>query len=563
MIHHSFKVARNLTVLFGMPLLLIACAATDRIPPQDDSALRADIHTVVVIYAENRSFDNLFGNYPGANGIPPDGGFPQRDRDTAATVLPKLPQTWGGVTEPGQDVTITQAQSDNLPNAPYALGTVYPGLTRSTVTRDLYHLFFEDQMQIDGGRNDRFAAWGDSGGLTLGHFDYSGSQLWQIARHGVLADNFFQGAFGGSFLNHQYLICACAPSYSDADRLKAMPPVAVLDDTAVVKPQLKLKSICPAGTAQGPQSGCSQASALDGPPTFEVGNDALAPRDYFGPGDGYRVVNTMAPPYQPSWIAPAKDDERHLYADPRARAVLMPQTIPTIGDLLTDKRVSWAWYSGAWRQAVATTTAASYGQPPAPSQTVPPPVAPTFQYHHQPFNYYRAFDPGTTAGSAARATHLKDYQDLLDDIAAGRLPQVVFYKPEGDLNQHPSYSNVANFDSHVADLVARLQASPQYAHMLIIITYDEFGGQWDHVAPPKGDLLGPGTRIPAILLSPYARAGTVDHTPYDTGSILRLLTRLFELPTLAGLRQRDQALRAHAQPPMGDLTAALDLRARR
>jgi acid phosphatase len=339
-----------------------------------------------------------------------------------------------------------------------------------------------------------------------------------------------------------------------------MPPVAVLDDSAAVKPQLKLMRICPGGTAHGPQAGCSPASALDGPPTFEVGNDALAPRDYFGAGDGFRAVNTMAPPYQPSWIAPANDDARHLYADPHARAVLMPQTIPTIGDVLTQKQVSWAWYSGAWRQAVAATTGARYGQPPGPTSRVPPPVAPTFQYHHQPFNYYQAFDPGTEAGSAARAAHLKDYQDLLDDIAAAHLPQVVFYKPEGDLNGHPGYSDVANFDAHVAELVARLQASPQYANMLIIITYDEFGGQWDHVAPPKGDLLGPGTRVPAIFLSPYAKAGTVDHTQYDSGSISRLLTRLFELPTLAGLRQRDDALRAHGQLPMGDLTAALEFR---
>jgi acid phosphatase len=545
---------------FGMAGLF-ACAATARNPSSEDAALRADIRTVVVIYAENHSFDNLFGSFPGANGIPAQGAAPQTDRDAAGTVLPKLPQTWGGVTAPGQNVTVTQAQSDQLPNAPYSLQQRYPGLTESTVTRDLWHLFFEDQMQIDGGTNDRFAAWGDSGGLTMGHFDYSGSRLWQIARRGVLADNFFQGAFGGSFLNHQYLICACAPRYSDADRLKAMPPVAVLDDAAAVKPQLKLRPICPAGTAQGRQSDCSPASALDGPPTFEVGNDALAPRDYFGPGDGYRAVNTMAPPYQPSWVPPANDDGRHLYADPHARSVLMPQTFPTIGDLLTGKQVSWAWYGGAWRQAVLATTGAAYSQPPEPTTAVPPPVAPSFQYHHQPFNYYSVFDPGTDAGRAARAAHLKDYQDLLDDIAAGRLPQVVFYKPEGDLNQHPGYSDVANFDAHVGDLVARLQASPQYAHMLIIITYDEFGGQWDHVAPPRGDLLGPGTRIPAIFVSPYAKAGTVDHTQYDTGSISRLLIRLFDLPTLAGVSQRDAALQAHGQPPMGDLTGALDLHA--
>ena len=68
-------------------------------------------------------------------------------------------------------------------------------------------------MQIDGGKNDGYAAWSDAGGLALGHYDYSQSALYALAEEFVLADNFFQGAFGGSFLNHQYLICACAPEY--------------------------------------------------------------------------------------------------------------------------------------------------------------------------------------------------------------------------------------------------------------------------------------------------------------------------------------------------------------
>ena len=53
--------------------------------------------------------------------------------------------------------------------------------------------------------------------------------------------------------------------------------------------------------------------------------------------------------------------------------------------------------------------------------------------------------------------------------------------------------------------------------MVIVITYDEFGGAWDQVAPPRGDLLGPGARIPAMVISPLAKHATVDHTPYDTG----------------------------------------------
>ena len=52
----------------------------------------------------------------------------------------------------------------------------------------------------------------DVGGWTMGYYDTSTLQLWQWAREFTLADRFFQGAFGGSYLNHQYLVCACAPA---------------------------------------------------------------------------------------------------------------------------------------------------------------------------------------------------------------------------------------------------------------------------------------------------------------------------------------------------------------
>jgi acid phosphatase len=155
---------------------------------------------------------------------------------------------------------------------------------------------------------------------------------------------------------------------------------------------------------------------------------------------------------------------------------------------------------------------------------------------------------------------LKDYNALLADAAAGRLPAVAFYKPQGNLNQHPGYASVAEGDAHIAGVVAQLRASKQWPHMLIVITYDEFGGAWDHVAPPHADQLGPGTRIPALIVSPFAKRGTVDHTQYDTASILRLITRRFDLGVLPGLTLRDKELAAHGAPPMGDLTNALDLR---
>src|SRR6185437_15639972 len=159
-----------------------------------------------------------------------------------------------------------------------------------------------------------------------------------------------------------------------------------------------------------------------------------------------------------------------------------------------------------------------------------------------------------------RAAHLKDYGDLLADAAAGRLPAVAFYKPQGNLNQHAGYASVAEGDAHIAGLVATLRSSPQWPHMVIVITYDEFGGAWDHVPPPQGDLLGPGARIPALIISPFAKRGSVDHTQYDTESILRLITRRFDLEVLPGIARRDAGLHAHGSPAMGDLTNALELR---
>ena len=94
--------------------------------------------------------------------------------------------------------------------------------------------------------------------------------------------------------------------------------------------------------------------------------------------------------------------------------------------------------------------------------------------------------------------------------------------------------------------------------MAVILTYDENGGFWDHVAPPKGDRWGSGTRVPALIISPFARKGVVDHTLYDTTSILRFITKRFALPMLPGLRARDEALAASGSQSLGDLTNALD-----
>jgi acid phosphatase len=232
------------------------------------SASLDQIRNVVVIYAENRSFDALYGHFPGAHGLSEvvdASGKPtalyvlQKDRD--GSVLSTLPQTWNGVTVSGVVPVVTQAESANLPNAPFATETAFEAgsasharLTLDTTTRNLWHRFYEHQMQIGAdGRGAGFAAWSDAGGLTMGQFDTKPSKLFALAQRYVLADEFFQGAFGGSFLNHQYLICACAPEYPNADTAQAKPMLTTLERPRARSPRSTVRrSSCRAATSRRP-----------------------------------------------------------------------------------------------------------------------------------------------------------------------------------------------------------------------------------------------------------------------------------------------------------------------
>jgi acid phosphatase len=280
-------------------------------------------------------------------------------------------------------------------------------------------------------------------------------------------------------------------------------------------------------------------------------------------GGVFYSINTMQPPYPPSGNAVTSTPPQQSVNLANA-GTLPAQTQTTVGDLLTSAGVDWAYYAGAWNFALSN----------APFAAGASNANPNFQYHHQPFNFFAAFDPSTSSGAANRAAHLKDAgvvtpvnvaaatlpdSQFLRDIQNGNLPPVSFYKPHGTVNEHNGYANVSDGDRHIAAVVAALQNSPQWPHMLIVITYDENGGQWDHVAPPKGDMFGPGTRIPAIIISPYAKKGYIDHTQYDTTSILRFVTHRWNLPVLPGITLRDSSLVANGYPAMGDLTNALNL----
>jgi acid phosphatase len=166
-----------------------------------------------------------------------------------------------------------------------------------------------------------------------------------------------------------------------------------------------------------------------------------------------------------------------------------------------------------------------------------------FQYHHQPFVYFANYADGTPG----RAAHLKDEADFVAAAKGGTLPAVSFVKPAGVDNEHPNYADVLTGELHAMDLVNAVRGGANWHDTAIIVTYDENGGFWDHVPPPSVDRWGPGTRVPTIVISPFAKHGYVDSTVYDTTSIAALIEHRYNL---APLGARDAAA--------ADLTNAFD-----
>jgi phospholipase C len=396
------------------------------------------VNHVVVIYLENHSFDNLYGQFSGANGIANASASLITQVDANGQAYATLPAIPG-----------TSAFPTNLPNALFNIDQYVPS---DQLIPDVLHRYYQEQMQIDGGKMDKFALYNSSAGLSMGYYKTSLLPMLALTQKYTLCDNFFHSAFGGSFLNHMWLIAAASPTFPNA-----------------------------------PSSMVAQVDAS--------GN---VTKDGQVTPDGY-VVNTS---YTVNAPHPASAN---------ASTLIPNQTIPTIGDRLNDAGVSWVWYSGGWDNALA-------GNPDA-----------TFQFHHQPFAYFANYADGTQA----KKDHLKDETLFITAAKNGTLPSVSFVKPLGINNEHPGYAALATGENHTIDLINDVLNGPNGKDAVIIVTYDENGGFWDHVAPPTIDKKwGPGIRVPAIIISPFAKQGYVDHTQYETVSILSFIEKRWGLKPL-------------------------------
>jgi phospholipase C len=345
-------------------------------------------------------------------------------------------------------VTYDQRFPANLEVKPFNLLNY---IKASDKTGDLVHRYYQEQEQIDNGKMDKFVEGSDNGGLVLSYFDATNLPEGKLAQQYTLCDHYFQGAFGGSLLNHIFFIAA---------------------DTLVWK---------------------------DAPKSVRAQRDSEGKmiKDGFISPDGYLINNCQS---------------ANMPHDPKTKPeeLLPAQTIPTIGDRLSDKNISWAWYAEGFNQAIAGKADDDY------------------EFHHQPFIYFKKYATATTVDHE----HLKDKDDFLTDLNRQKLPTVSWIKALGRNDEHPGYSDIAEGQQYVADLVSTIQKSPYWKDTVILITYDDHGGRFDHVTPPVRDKWGPGVRLPLIVVSPFAKKHFIDNTVYDSSSILKLMETRWDLQPL-------------------------------
>ena len=597
-------VKRLLAVLVAAVGVLAVAAGSGATPGHangDEHKLR-DIKHIVVIYEENHSFDNLYGGWEGVRGL--------ADADAAHTT--QIGQTGPSSFAPYeclyQDDANLQAQSAANPsaplsdtcdnttggsfpshfaNAPFSIddyispddvtcppvlsafrfpnglrkgginpanGQVVPGARSGGCTRDIVHRFYHEIFQLNGGQQNRYVLGSDAAGLVMGTYDTTELPVYRYLHQPghpkyAILDNFFQAAFGGSYLNHQWLIAAASPVCNAANVCPANATHSVLDRNGFPV------TTSPPVSNRPPGMGALYTSPDSGLVNGVLTQSCGLPTTIAGFACGDYSVNTQTPAFQPtSNFAPR----------------LPAQTNPTIGDRLNGAGVDWAWYSGGWSNANGDVGAPGWtnGTAPAPTPTgcsdlnVDPTVAAwpecpdnLFQYHHQPFNYYAAFSTQTPAGLANRAAHLRDEQEFIQDADGStshcNLKPVSFIKPIGEENEHPGYASEPDGSDHLVDLLRSIENSKCKENTLVLVTYDEFGGEWDHVSPPgqgnnngPHDQWGPGTRVPALVLGPHLKGPfVVDHTEYDTTTVLATIEQRYGL---APLSSRDAAMNSLA-----------------
>jgi phospholipase C len=483
----------------------------------------------------------------------------------------------------GPDTRI--ANVSNLPNGPFQFTAKDPrngqGLAYDAYTEDTIHRFFQMWQQSDcavrhathrnpsGCKSDlypfvttTFLAPSEQGsGSPMAFFNMNRGDapyLKSLADKYTLADNFHQAAMGGTMVQHIMLGTGDLYFFSDGNGHPLVPPplppqLAGLPPTAPPIPLIANPDPIP-GTnnhysndflaATGIYAKCADATQ---PGVAAIANylqslpsrlpTNCAPSAYYALNNVFPGFHPDGRPASPANVPPASDGSDFFF--------IPPSNVPTIGDALLAKNISWRYYGGGFNDAVA-------GRPNA------------FCAICNPMQYVSSI----MANPAVRTTHIKDVVDLFDDIANKTLPAVSFVKPSELVDGHPLSSKLDLFEAFLRNIVERFEAKPDlFEDTAILVTFDEAGGYYDSGFIQPLDFFGDGPRVPLLVISPHTRGGRVVHTYYDHVSILKFIERNWGLKPLSN-RSRDNLPNpiAHEDnpyvprnmPAIGDLVDVFD-----
>jgi phospholipase C len=208
------------------------------------------------------------------------------------------------------------------------------------------------------------------------------------------------------------------------------------------------------------------------------------------------------------WVAaiPPVTERGHKLSDKLA-------TVPTIFDRLQESGVSWKFYVQNYDPAITYRNLGTVGN--RASQVVWVPL----------LNFDRFLD------KPELSSHIVDLNQYYVDLRNGTLPSVAYVIPSG-ASEHPP-QHPSSGQRFVKTLIQELMRSSAWDSSAFILLYDDWGGWYDHVAPPQVDEYGYGFRVPGLLVSPYARKGFIDHTQLDFTSILKFIEENWDVAPLA------------------------------
>ncbi len=345
----------------------------------------------------------------------------------------------------------------------------------------------------------------------------------------AINDNYHQFIMGGTGPNSQSILTADVAYFTDRDGNPAV-PAPMLMENPDPRPgsnnfytQAGQGGVDRGNTSVGGLVNCSDTTQsgvasiskyLKSQPYRPFNDGNCAAGHYYQVDNEYPSYDHLGNPNQKGNEFPAGPT-----------FALGPQTIPTIGDALSAKGISWKYYAGGFDLASS------------------PPLA-----SHLYCAICNGFQYSRSIMTSSLKDNLVDLASFFRDASGGTLPAVSFVKPDQLLDSHPGMSTPPLFEAFVHRVIEAAHRNPAvWEETAILITFDESGGYYDSGYIQPIDFFGDGPRTMMIAVSPFARHGFVDHTYSDHASIVKFIERNWRLEPLSG-RSRDNLPNPKALP---------------